>query len=136
MCMYELADEAVTMLHTKECVARKEHTCNECQRIIRKSESYLNEAYIFDGEKTTHKTCAHCQIARQWLTAECSGWVFGAIYEDVAEHVQEGYGFGVVRLAAGMKRKWTRKDGRAWPIPNVPDTSDGYTTPPFFVTEL
>lgn len=119
MCMVELADETVTILSEHHPVARKEHRCSECGRVIKRGEKYLVEGYLFDGEKKTHKTCAHCEVVRSWLIHECNGFIYGGIAEDIHEHAQEGYGFSVLRLAAGVKKRWERRDGRLWPIPKA-----------------
>lgn len=120
MCNVENSDGSVTVLHERHPIAKKEHKCSECRRFIKAGESYMVERYVFDGEAHTHKTCLHCQIARDWLIGECSGFIYGGIAEDIYDHAREGYGFGVARLSAGMERQWQRKDGRQWPIPKMP----------------
>ena len=40
--------------------ARKEHKCNECWRMIRKGDTYTHHSALFDGNISTHKTCARC----------------------------------------------------------------------------
>ncbi len=124
MCMIQDSDGYVTLLSNRHPVARKEHKCTECYRKITSGEKYLREAYIWDGDLVTSKVCAHCEVVRQWLSDECGGWLYGALEEDIREHAEDShYGFGVLRLAAGMGREWTRKDGRLWPIPRLPATS-------------
>lgn len=126
MCNVDYSDGYVTILHDRHPIAKKEHRCGECHRTIWRGESYMTERTIFDGNAETHKTCLHCQIARDWLVGECGGFLYGGVKEDIYEHAREGYGFGVVRLAAGMQNHWSRKDGRLWPIPKAPPL-----TPPF-----
>ena len=125
MCMVDDSDGLVTVLRESTPMARKEHRCDECGRGICVGERYLNEGILWQGEKNTHKTCAHCQQVRSWLLTECGGWVFSGLREDINEHALEGYGFGVLRLSAGIRRKWKRKDGRLWPIPKPVKTSLG-----------
>jgi len=121
MCMVETADETVNMLYDATVTARKNHKCSECSRVIAKGEQYLLERYAFDGEITTSKTCAHCQVVREWLQRECGGWLFGGVAEDIHEHAREGeYGFGVKKLSIGMSMKWQLRRGGLWPIPVVP----------------
>lgn len=123
MCMTDDA-ERVTKVSAAYRTARKPHRCAECGRAIEPGESYHYETFVFDGKFTSHKTCKHCMVARQWLSDECGGWVYGAVQEDIDEHAAyEGYGFRVRLLAAGMARKWKRKDGRMWPVPKVPPTA-------------
>lgn len=71
MCMVDDGDGAVTEISgVVQRVARVKHTCRECHRTIDKGETYFVEAYVFEGDFTTHKTCAHCKVARDWLQAE------------------------------------------------------------------
>lgn len=125
MCMIDACDERVTRINSGEYrVARKEHRCMECRRPIAAGERYHYETFVSDGRFADHKTCAHCMIARAWLSAECGGWAYGMVREDIEEHAEGGgYGFGVKFLAVGMARKWKRKDGRPWPIPRLPKTT-------------
>lgn len=123
MCMIDNCDGYTTVLHERHPVARIQHKCAECGRVIHKGERYLNEGTLWDGKKKTHKTCAHCEVVRQWLTQECSGFVYGGIWEDISEHAWEGYGIRVKMMAVGMERNWERKDGRMWPLPRFPKVS-------------
>lgn len=123
MCMTDDGDP-VTVLHERHPIAAKPHKCNECRRTIDRGESYMVERYVFEGEAHTHKTCLHCQIARDWLTLECGGFIYTMIDEDIQEHSREGYGFGVARLAAGLACGWRRKNGALYRIPPRPITTD------------
>jgi hypothetical protein len=58
-----------------------------------------------------------------WLTKECGGYLYQGVAEDIIEHAREGYGFGVYRLAVGIRNDWKRKDGSLWPIPKLPAIS-------------
>ena len=120
MCMIDDSDGSTTILSERYRQARKSHRCSECYRTIRAGERYLAETCLFEGEITRHKTCSHCEVVREWLVKECSGFLYGGIGEDIAEHAHSGYyGFGVARLAAGMRSKWVRKTGLLWPIPHL-----------------
>lgn len=124
MCMIDGCDGFVTVLSSNKRKARKEHHCTECRRTIQPGETYLNEGTLWEGEKSTYKTCAHCVVVRDWLISECGGFIYSGVLEDIAEHASEsGYGFGVTRLAVGIENKWKRKDGRLFPIPRMPKTS-------------
>lgn len=85
MCMFDGCDEVVTVLHERYPKARKEHRCSECRRAIEIGEVYMVERYVSDGNAFTHKTCRHCQVVRQWLLAECSGFIYECIGEDIQE---------------------------------------------------
>ena len=124
MCMVDDCDGWVEMIAATRPKARKEHKCAECYRIISAGETYIRERFKFDGEITNHRTCAHCGIARGWLQAECGGYAFGAIEEDIAEHVGNGgYGLGVGRLVVGMRHHWRRRNGALLPLPRTPKTT-------------
>lgn len=83
MCMIDLADTPVTMLKSKMTTARKLHKCAECQRVIESGERYMVERFVSDGRAYTHKTCKHCLVVRDWIMAECGGWIFGDVEEDL-----------------------------------------------------
>jgi hypothetical protein len=118
--MIEDCDEVCTVLSTRISTARKPHCCTECSRIIETGESYLSESCLFDGDFTIYKTCAHCRVTREWLEAECGGFVYQGIREDIDDHAREGYGFGVMRLAIGMRKKWRYGNASLMPIPKCP----------------
>lgn len=125
MCMVDFSDGTITVLHERYPTARIAHKCNECNRAISPGEKYMVERYVFDGDAKTHKTCAHCCVVRQWLASECGGWMYGGLHEDISEHGDDPhYGVGVKMLSVGMDRKWKRRDGRPWPIPRMPKTTD------------
>lgn len=128
MCMYEDCDERAQVLGERYQKARKEHRCSECARVIKPGEKYLVE-FIKSDDVEQIKTCSHCEIARDWLSAECGGWVYTAIEEDVMEHAQSGYyGKDVKRLAVGMRRMWTTVKGTLMPLPKLPATTHQTTT--------
>jgi hypothetical protein len=128
MCMIDDADGSVTMLGEAFHVARKQHRCVECRRTIEPGERYLCERFVWESALHFHKTCAHCQVARQWLKGECGGYVYGSVEGDLREHVTDApgeYAFGVYRLAVGMQTKWQRKYGSPGlrPLPTMPATT-------------
>jgi len=99
--------------------ARSVHTCSECERTIAAGESY---AYFTAGPSEdkgwdTYHTCAHCEVACDWLTEVCSGFLHTCVQEDIEEHAKEYRRGDLYRVAVRMKRKWTKKDGRLMPIP-------------------
>jgi hypothetical protein len=104
-------------------VAKAAHRCAECGRVIEPGERYLRERYVWDGKFTVHKTCAHCEVARDWLAQECGGWLYGGVEEDIREHCfGYGYGMDLYRLAVGIAWKWRTPRGRLLPVPAVPQT--------------
>ncbi len=124
MCMADYSDGVSVVLHDRDQKARKPHQCSECNRIIEIGEHYNVQRCVFDGEANSYKTCEHCQVVKSWLTKECGGYLYQGVYEDIDQHRLEGYGFGVIRLAEGMGRKWKRKNGKLWPIPKMPKLTE------------
>lgn len=123
MCMYDDAETVEPIEDGHYVTARKDHKCHECKRTIKAGEKYHTEAHFYEGF-VRHKTCAHCMVARGWLSDECGGWVFGGVYEDMREHCNYGqYPIGVYRLAVGMRRRWARPDGSLRPLPARPPTT-------------
>jgi hypothetical protein len=128
MCMLDDSDGLVTMLSTADPVARKEHKCRECFRTIQAGERYHVDRFVFEGRLEAHKVCSHCMVAREWLSTECGGWLFGGVEEDIREHVHNGaYSIGVYRMAVGMAWKWRTPSGKMLPIPSVPKTTHEIT---------
>lgn len=128
MCMIDDCDDHVTLMSDGDHVARKQHRCAECGRHIKPGEKYHADNFIFEGKFSSHKTCAHCMVARGWLSGECGGWAYGAVEEDLREHVaQRGavreYGIGVARLAVGMQWQWKTPSGALLPLPAMPMTT-------------
>lgn len=131
MCAYDDSDP-VTMLGESNPKARKPHKCAECGRTIEPGETYRLERFVFDGKMSAHKTCSHCLAARNWLGAECGGWIFGGVANDLREHVQEGgYGMDLARMAVAIDHGWARRDGSLRPVPQplkageVPGSQEG-----------
>lgn len=123
--MVDYADDCEPTITRTDAIrkARKEHRCNECHRVIEKGEPYRYMTYVEIRYKYgKHLICQHCQIVCQWLSAECGGYLYETVYEDVREHVTEGYGMGVARLAAGMNMRW-RHHGKLMRLPKLPATT-------------
>jgi hypothetical protein len=121
MCMIDNCDGFAVVLHSRQQRARITHRCTECRREIGPGETYLVERTVFEGEATSHKFCAHCQEVRAYLLAECSGFAYGQIEEDIREHWcgdtdNSAATREVRRLALGMAMEWRRADGRLWPL--------------------
>jgi len=69
-------------------VARREHVCSECRRVIQPGERYGRVTGKWDGEIQTYKTCFDCQSIIDFLF--CDGVVFGEVRADLREHIAEG----------------------------------------------
>lgn len=122
MCMSDDADRVTPINDGEYRKARKPHKCQECRREIAVGETYHYETFRNDGRFEQHKTCSHCMVVRDWLSAECGGWVYTMVEEDIREHA-DYHGLRVKLLAVGMARNWRRKDGRMWPLPKMPKTT-------------
>lgn len=126
MCSIEHADGFVDVIQDeRERKARKPHQCFECYRVIRVGERYQYTVYKWDGRLTSYKICLHCHVAAKWLVSECGGFVYSKIQEDIREHTESrrAYGMDLSRVAVGMKRKWTKRNGDLMPIPKRPRTT-------------
>lgn len=129
MCMIDDADP-MTFCRQSMRRAGREHTCCECGRAIEKGETYSNDAGLFEGHWYTYKTCLHCVSGpRAWLLAQCGGWCYHGIYEDMRDHRDEwlecGEGVALLRYIIGMQRKWLKKDGTMMDVPEEPGRAAG-----------
>lgn len=105
MCMIDDA-EAVDFCCSKVRTARKTHKCSECDRQILKAEKYFHSVFKIDDSMGTNKRCSHCDIAAQWLSYHCGGWVMGSIKDELMEHYDEGYREdGLQHLVIGIRRQ-------------------------------
>lgn len=131
MCMYDegCSTEFYSAITRK---ARKPHKCAECGREIQCGESYQHVSAKWEGDLSTVKTCAHCEVLQKWLLKECGGFLHPAVVEDAEEHIREygvpAYGFGLARLVVLAHGKWRRKDSLV-PTPSVPHTTHDRPTP-------
>lgn len=81
--------------------ARRSHTCCECQREIKKRETYEQATGRWDGEWSTYKTCLGCLRIRDHLSPD--GWMHGGL----AEAVEECIGFNYV---TGIEVSWMKEE--------------------------
>lgn len=84
-CVYVGEYDSPKFLNTIDRVARKVHTCSECGRAIDPGEVYEYSAGKWDSF-STYKTCRDCVSVRDEMF--CEGWVYGCLWEDVAEHIR------------------------------------------------
>jgi hypothetical protein len=103
-------------------VARKEHNCDECRRTITPGEKYEAATGLgYDGPWWFYcKTCEHCMWARKWLNAECNGFVYVGVLEDLEEHWTEDplvRDLDLGRRIVGMRNRWRKKDGSLMAVP-------------------
>lgn len=130
MCMIEDADGRCVVLHDDMRRARKSHSCYECGRTIEPGETYNNKGVVLhqDGrtERKTYKTCAHCCVCCEWLRKQCGGYLFGGVWDDILEHVNEGYGRklrGLNNLLWGLRAHWRLSNGTLMKVPRLPEVT-------------
>lgn len=116
MCAVDDCEPWAVVRHEQR-TARKDHYCGECSRVIKRGERYeiVTGLLVGDDRWATHRVCAHCRAAAQWLEVMCGGWVLGGLRSELREHWYDGYVSPVLgRLAAGVRLGWL--DGRM-PVP-------------------
>lgn len=110
-------DEPIQIFDETKPVARKQHKCNECRRVIEKGEQYYRmrgmdyyREYWFG-----YVCCLQCLAATRWLLEVCNGFLYEGVHEDLQEHVEENYypirTLSLVRLTNYMGNRWRRKNG-------------------------
>ncbi|UCE99958.1 MAG: hypothetical protein JSV82_02515 [Planctomycetota bacterium] len=68
-------------------IARKEHKCFECGRMITKGEKYHCASGKWNIKIETYKTCGDCLSIREQFFG--NGWNFGNVIWDLEEHISE-----------------------------------------------
>lgn len=111
------------VFHSEWRTARKAHKCGECRREIEPGERYYYATGITSGYDKwgVFKTCAHCNYAAQWLMAECNGYLFGGVQEELEEHWHEEplmRSLDLGRRIIGMRRKWRTPTGELVAVPS------------------
>jgi len=83
-------DDYVKMLASNHRRAVKHHRCDECRGAILPSQTYLDERYLFDGEVSTHKTCAGCESVRESLFCQ---FTYGQLWGDLRDHLYDSISY-------------------------------------------
>jgi len=121
MCMVDDGDGWAVCSETRPR-ARKATRCDECLRDITVGETYQRIEGRTNGytEWTTHRMCAHCRAAAQWLVKVCDGYPLRAVLADLDEHASEYNDNWLTRQVANMRAKWRDESGRMMPLPELP----------------
>ena len=77
--------QAGTVLEHKTVKARKPYLCGECGQEISKGDDYEIYTSALDGKISRERTCKTCMRLRD---AFFSSWDFGAVREDLREHIR------------------------------------------------
>jgi len=119
MCRIDDCDSTVGW-HERHRTARKVHVCGECGRDISIKETYWYASGVSDRRGFSAKTCDHCHVVSDWLSANCNGYIYGDQMEDFAEHAEACQ--PMLRIVVGARRKWASfvDPARLLPIPPYP----------------
>ena len=95
----------------KEVVAKKQHTCNECDSNIKVGETYENVFGKWNGQITTYKTCGDCLNLRFALeTTSCYCLIHGSLIEDFQESIRECWKFSYSMKSMVHRKKWIEEN--------------------------
>src|SRR5665213_2830283 len=108
MCRIDDCDERWEWWDTSFRKARKPYKCEECHGPIVVGETYEYTVAKYDGHLDVYRTCAHCQVAKAWLYANCGGALVSEVIEEIKEHAEEypRLALPLLRIVAGARRKW------------------------------
>lgn len=87
-CIYDSGcHETPEFYCEKTPVARKQHKCSECGKLIEPGTRYYAYTGKWNSEIYTHKLCPVCEeIAKAFF---CDGFTFETLYEYLSEHILE-----------------------------------------------
>lgn len=117
--MCSIDAEPADFCRSSKLVARVEHKCAECFRVIFPREIYRRTFGVWDGHPDTFKTCAHCLALQSWLLRECNSFLYGGLSEEIDDHAREYQSVWLWRGRIGMRRKWRKRDGSLMQIPDI-----------------
>lgn len=91
----------------RDLVARREHRCSECDRMIHVGERYQRVEGRVDDEWLRYATCRHCQALSEAMRVWCGGWPLGYLLAELVEHWRDGFAsIALGRLIVGARRRW------------------------------
>lgn len=93
-------------------LARKEHRCSECSRLIAVGEKYNCAFMIYEGTPDTFRTCAHCRVGQMWLIENCGTFIHGDLIGEMQEHARDypAVAPGLNVIVTGIKQQWRQGD--------------------------
>lgn len=98
-------------------IARKPHKCELCWRQIEPGERYRHQRNKEGGDIWTWRNCAHCNELLHLLVAEGYDDGYGVTIDSACDWYPETV--AQARLKVGWKRKWRRRDGSLYPLPDL-----------------
>lgn len=108
MCRIKDFDERASLWNETTRKAKKDYRCEECYRTIAAGERYVYLWAKGDDGSFTCRWCLQCDVAKEWLHANCGGSIITEVAEEIQEHVEEYHRMDLARLAVGMRRQWRR----------------------------
>ena len=93
-------DECCVLLSATSPVARKDHCCYECKRLIHAGEKYRNEVTVFEGKLDAYKTCSDCMSIRNVFFNQ---FFYGCLNELLYDYIWD---CGYIKLEKKTK-KWS-----------------------------
>lgn len=125
-CIYVDDAETCEFYNERYSVARIEHKCHECGRVIPRGERYEVVTGKWDSRLDTFKTCLDCLSIRNSFF--CNGFLFGGLWEMLSEHINEMRGEiaseCLVKLTPAAKAKVCTLIEDAWPEEGADDDKD------------
>lgn len=89
VCLSEYDGDMAEFYSDREVVARKVHTCCECQRPIALGTTHHVVVGKWEGHFETYRTCPDCQDIRSALACGGAGPAFTCLWEDAEAVVFE-----------------------------------------------
>lgn len=82
-------DDYWNIISKKYPIARIQHVCSECKKIIYPKEKYLKETLTWCGEISTIKICLTCENIRDIFFCN---WIYGDLIEALNESIRDNGG--------------------------------------------
>ncbi len=107
-----------TVLHESTPRARKRHRCSLCNRDIDAGETYNRQRSIYDGEPYVFKACEHCMALVRVIDESHAYWYDeGYTLDDIVDLTPAN--LCEARFLVQWRRKWRRRDGALYPVPET-----------------
>jgi hypothetical protein len=119
--MIDFGDGPTIGWRERQRLARKSHACGECGRFIATGDRYWYASGVSNGRGFSAKTCEHCHVITDWLSANCQGYIYGGQVEDFQDHAEAC--LPMLRLVVGARRQWKAFQDPALllPLPVYPE---------------